>query len=387
MIFNGNGLFIDDYETILADVQQDFRDKFGNSVKTDLDSAMGLLQALIALRESHLQEVIQLLYQSTDPRLAEGVRLDQANSLLGITRLDAAPAQVLGTATGTPSTSIPDGTRVSVGGYIFETSGGPYAIGGGGTIGSVLVVAQEDGEVDVSTLGAWTILDAVSGFDSFDDDSQTVDGRLKETDTELRARAEVERYRRSQANLDAIEAAVSQVEGVTYVRAWHNITTDPTDANGIPYLAINVVVQGGADADIAQAIWDSGPAGHLFYGTDVSEVVVDGPASHTISFDRVDDVGLYVRATLTTSTSEESAPDALEDLVDTLLLAYTAANWDIGTDVLPYRLSGALAGIAGVDAISIETSLNGVDWTTTKRSITIREQAILTEARITFVEN
>lgn len=386
--FGPNGLAINTYDEILAEIQTDYRTAFGVSIATKVDSMAGQLQRLQALRESQIQEVALELWQSLDPRLAEGVPLDVRNSLLGVTRLPAAYAEVLGTFTGDPTTEIPDGFRVQVGDYVFQTANGPYTIGAGGTVSDVEVVAEELGEVDVSVLGAWSLVDALSGVDAFDDDSQPVLGRLEETDAGYRERAEVERYRRASGPLDAIESAVSQVDGVTYVRAYHNITTDPVDSDGIPYHAINVVVVGGLDAEVAAAIWESGPAGHLFYGTDVTETVTSGVHEIEVSFDRVTEIELWVDIVAATSTSEETPPADLEALVRATLLDWTNENWNIGTDVLPHRLVGSLASIAGVDGFTITTSLTGGggSYNGNKRAISLREQAVLTDARITFSE-
>lgn len=389
--FGPSGLTIDTFDVILADVQADFRLAFGSNIATDVNSSAGQAQRLLANREAQVHEQFAALYQSMDPRLAEGVPLVQRNSLLGIEPEAADQAEVLGTATGTAATVIPNGTRLSVGGVEFETIEGPYVIGGGGTVADVRVRAIDDGPVLVSTLGAWTILDTVLGFTSYDDVEQPNPGRLVETNTEYRARAEIERYRRGTGPLAAIEASVSRVSETTYVRAWHNITTDPVDANGIPYLAINVIVDGGEDDDVAAAIWASGPAGHLFYGTDETVLVPDGVGGVvSISFDRVENVRTYVRATLTTSTvgaEEPVAPDDLEGVATAALVAYAAAQWGIGTDVLPHKLVGALASIAGVDGILIETSLDGMAWSSAKRAMTIRERATLAAADVTIVED
>lgn len=380
--FTDAGLEIDDFETILSEIQTEFRTAFGASIATNISSSAGQLQRLLATREAQWQESLLDLYHSLDPRLAEGVMLDRSHSLLGITREAARYATVLGTATGTATTAIANGVRLSVGGYVFAVTNGPYVIGGGGTVTGVELVAEEVGEVDVSLLGAWTIVDNVAGFTSFNDTSQTDLGRLVESNAEYRVRAELERYRRGQGPLAAIEAAVSDIDEVSYVRAWHNITTDPVDSNGIPYHAINVVVEGGTDAEVAAAIWASGPAGHEFFGAE--SVTVE---NNIVSFDRVEEVPMYVRATLTTSTAEDTAPDDLEDLVETLLLAYTAENWGIGTDVVVHKLTGALAGIEGVDAVVCQTSLDGISYATTKRTIAINQRAVLTAARFSFVEN
>ncbi len=385
--FGTNGLVIDDLETILEEVQTDFRVRFGVSIATALQSSAGQLQRLWAQRESNWQETMLQLYQALDPRLAEGTPLDQRNSIVGVSRQAAQFAEVLGTATGTPSTSIPDGHRVSVGGNVFQVADGPYVIGGGGTIGSVKVVAEELGPIDVSVLGAWTLVDTLSGFDSFDDDSQPVAGRLVEIDADYRTRTDVERFARGQGPLVAIEAAVSAVKGVSFVKAFHNITTDPLDGDLIPFLAINVVVRGGLDAEVAQAIWDAGPAGHLFFGTDVSETVVEGVSSHIISFDRVSDITLHIDVVATTTTSEENAPDDLEALVRTRIQNHADVNQGIGTDVYSGRYAGALSDILGVDLFTVTSSFTGSGFIAAKRAIGIRDQGVLIDARITFSED
>lgn len=389
MTFDDNGVVANTYEEILASVQVDYQAQWAD-IETGLSSSAGQLMRIQARREHQLQEKILQVYTQLDARFAEGVHADRAHANIGVTRLPDTPAEVVGTATGTATTVIPNGTRVSVGGFVFATTGGPHTIEAGGTVSDVRVVAEEPGAVDVSALGAWTIVDVVAGFDSFDDDTQPIGGRLVETTPEYRSRAEVARFSRSIGGLNAIEAAVSAVPGVTYVKAWHNVTVDPVDAEGIPLYAINVVVEGGDPAQVALAIWQSGPGGHVFYGTDESEVVVDGPAQHTIGFDRVTEIDMWAKATLVTSTSEEVAPDGLEALVKDLLVAYADANWTMGTDAISHRLEGALSTLSGVDSITVELSLDdgATDpYSTAKRAISIRERAVLTAPRVTVIES
>jgi len=394
IVVDANGITIDTYDDLLDEIQTDFRTAFGASIATRLESVAGQLQRLITMRELQIQEQILALYQQQDPRLAEGVHQDQRYSLIGVRRRIAQYAEVLGTATGTPATSIPDGHRVSVGGYVFQTADGPYVIGGGGTIDNVKVVAEEFGPVDVSALGAWTLVDTLSGFTSFDDDSQPVEGRLLETDAEYRTRRENARYLRTH-QLEGIEAAVREVQGVTYVKASHNLTT-ATDANGIPPHGIHVAVTGGYDDAVAEAIFYSKPAGHLTYGatggSPVSVAVSDDGTTETITFDRLSttDQDIWVEATLTTSTSEEAQLAELSSIATGLLVDYATANWEHGTDVLPSRLDSVLAGLSGVDAVSCEVSLDDAatdPYSTAKRSIGETTKAVLIAARVTITEN
>lgn len=391
---DSSGLTIQTYEEILEDIQEEFRSRISTAIATSLGSMAGQLQRIMALREYQAQERALALYQALDPRLSEGVFQDRQNALLGLERLPNTSAVVSGTATGTSGTVINNGVLLTVGGSQFAVTNGPYTIGAGGTVSGVELTATEFGEVDVATLGAWTIDTPVTGFDSFADDSQSIYGRLVETSTEYRTRAEVERYRRSSQTLRAIEASVSSVEGVTYARAWDNITTEPTDADGIPYGAINVVAEGGTDADVAQAILDAAPAGHDLYGwptpsgSFVSVTIGSGTLSEIVEFNRVTEFDLWIRVSVVTSTSEELAPDDadLEAAIDAALLEYTTANWQIGTDVLPYKLIGAIsaAGIDGIDSITVEhsTTSGSGPWSSAKLPISIRQRAVYSSARL-----
>jgi len=394
--FNSSGVSVETFDEVLDGVQENFRSSISTSIATSLDSSAGQMQRQIATPNQLIQEKIQQMYQAFDPRLAEGVHLDQRNSLLGISRLPAARAEVLGTATFSAAATLTDGFRVSVGGFEFSVIGGPYAILGAGTITDVRLRSSALQPIDVSTLGAWSLVDVLAGFDSFDDTSQPIAGRRVETDTEFRARAEIERFRRASGPLAAIDANVLSVTGVTYARAWHHVDPalgDPDPATGIPLWAINVVVEGGDDAAVAEAIQQSGPAGSLFYGTDVSVVLGTDTFQQTYSFDRVSETDMWIRATLTTSTSEETglAAGDLTSAVQTALAAFATSSWIIGKDALPVEVACAIiaADVPGIDAITIELSTDdgvGDAYSNAKRSISLRQRAVYDDARLTIVE-
>lgn len=77
-------------------------------------------------------------------------------------------------------------------------------------------------------------------------------GRNTETDEELRLRrAEAVTYTASSI-LSSIRAAVSQLSGVIYINAYENDTMNTVDT--LPPKSFEVVVQGGDDTEITQAI-------------------------------------------------------------------------------------------------------------------------------------
>lgn len=365
-------------------------------VRNDVRSVLGNLARAVAESDIAQQETLLQVYNSLS-WYAEGAALERVAALLGVTRRAATSSQVIGAATGTAATALPGGTRLRYNptGSTWALIGG-YVIGGGGTV--EITIESESSDADEVALDPatgfddWTILDSVPGWSdvgTFESTEQPVVGAPLETDAELRARAGVEAFRRAQGPLVAIEALVSAVSGVTFVRAWEN-TDDATDADGIPGRSINVVVEGGAAEDIAQAIRLSRPAGIYLHGTDVIEVVDLGAGrSLTVRFDRVADVALYIRATLTTSTSEVPAPADLETAATKALVDSGNEDAEIGADVLPRRLSASLDALDGFDAVVIELSDDGATWLPAgdKWPISIRQRASFAEGRVTIVED
>lgn len=364
-------------------------------MRLGVQSTLGQIVRVEAEREVMAQEALLAVYNALSIE-AEGPQLDRVVRLLGMTRIPAALSRVVGTATATPGTTIAVGTRLRYDALetVWEVTVGGL-VPGGGTL-SITIEREAAGADEVPLSPAvghndWTILDTVVGWSdvgSFSSTSQPVVGREIETDAALRVRATTEVFKRGQGPIKAIESAILEVEGVTYARVYENRTL-LTNSDGIPGKAINAIVVGGAAADIGAAIFSARPAGAEVYGTDETPSVTDEWGFvHSMPFDRVDSVNVWVRCTITTSTAEDDAPIGVATTVEDLILAQAAASFSIGDDVRPYVLSGAIfaAGLAGIDNVLIELSLDGVAWQTTKLSIGIRAQAAFAAARVTVVE-
>lgn len=389
------GVAIQTYDEILEEivtslgVALSLTDAQTDAVRTSVQSSLGQLARIEAEREARVQEALLAVYDALSFE-AEGTHLDRVVRLLGVTREPAATSRVLGTATGTAATVIPNGTRIQYDGdeSVWTVVDGPYTIGGGGTVTSVAIESEATDDLEPALGTDWTILDAVVGLTSFESTSQPRVGSAVETDASLRSRAATEAFRRGSGPAAAIDAAVSAVDGVTFVRTFENRTL-VTNADGIPAKAVNVVVEGGADADIAEAIFASRPAGAELYGSASASVVDDYGFAHTVGFDRVVDVNMWIRCTLTTSTAEEAAPTGITTTVAELLLEQADALAGVGSDILPWRLASKVdaAGYPGIDNVVVELSLDGSSWSTAKRSVSIRQRAAFSSARITVLED
>lgn len=386
------GLTIETLEDVFAALVARARTAYGDNVNTTLQSVLGNLLRIHAEFEAVDQELLLAVYQAFDPDLAEGVQLDRIAALVGARRRGALPSTItLAQFNGVAATVIANGRRVRLEQTqsVWEVIGGPYIIGGGGTVIGI-VEAQLDGPTTALATGTagWTILDPVAGWVSFQSNADAVPGRLSESNHDFRQRRKTELFRAAVGPLGAIRAAVSAVEGVTSAAVYQNTGLAP-DSNGIPGKAFNVVVDGTTydDDEVRAAIWSRMPPGSEAWGDETGVIVDAEGTGQDVSFDRVELVPVWIRATLTTSTSEEIYPINGDTAIEDAILAYGVTGQPVGRDVIPLRYEGVIttSGVTGIDDANVETSLDGASWSSAKLAIDIRQRAVLDSTRTTVV--
>jgi uncharacterized phage protein gp47/JayE len=180
-------------------------------------------------------------------------------------------------------------------------------------------------------------------------------GRLTETDAAARLRREQLLRAQGNSTVEAVRADVLQVSGVTEAYVFEN-PTNTTDADGIPPKAIEVLVRGGAAADIRKAIWESKPAGIETAGS-VSGTHIDTQGfSHTVKYSTPTQVNVYITVDVT-SNAQFPADGAAQ--IKQALADWGDTNQLIGTDVVHSKLYGPVfevSGIEDVTAIKIGTA-------------------------------
>ena len=221
-------------------------------------------------------------------------------------------------------------------------------LGDGEGFAEVAAQATATGPTVALAFQITTIVTAVSGWQSVTNLADADTGTDVETDAAFRARREALLTVSGKATVDAIRAALLLVDNVSEALVFEN-TTLVTDGNGVPGKAIQCVVLGGADVDVAQAIWDNKPAGIATFGVDISEVIVDSQGtSHTVLADRADPVEIFVNITVVTDGNYPADGDTqvaaqLKALGDTLI---------IGADVIYAQFFGesleTADGVSGV---------------------------------------
>lgn len=232
--------------------------------------------------------------------------------------------------------------------------------------GSVVIESLSVGNASaVQVTGGSSNAELLFSEDAFPGSSGNVIlGRNTETDADFRARRLELLTIGSAGTLESIRAAVRAVDGVEAVFGRDN-KTNSTDSNGLPAKSFEIIAQGGEDAEIARAIFETAPAGILSHrdpgAAGRTEAVVDSEGNNVdINFTRPTEVPIYIAITVLTDPAvfgggsavagEQAVKDAIKAEGDQL---------NIGDDVIALRLESApleLAGVLDVTAFALDTS-------------------------------
>ena len=205
--------------------------------------------------------------------------------------------------------------------------------------------AEDTGPISANS-GTLTVIETtVAGWDSVTNPLDAIVGSDVEEDTDLKIRRIEEIATAGAATPAAIKASLLQVPGVTKAVVFIN-KTDIEDPNGVPPHSVNATVEGGDDQDIADDLFSVVAGGIQTHG-DVTLPVIDPEGfPQDTSFDRPDEVLIYVEFDLTIDSSQW--PGDGEDQVEAAILAY-GNSLDIGDNVIVYpSLLCSVDGIPGI---------------------------------------
>jgi uncharacterized phage protein gp47/JayE len=353
--FDSTGLTVDGYADVVANLETAFQNAFGADIKTSADSVFGQIINLMALSLTEQNELAESVAQSFNPQTASGAALSALVLLNGIQRQESAFSTVsLSCTANTKGTTIPAGSLVSdVSGNQFATDS-QLVLGASATdtVSSTAVVA---GAVSAAASTLTTIVNPVYGWASVTNPAAASEGQSEETDAALRIRRQIVAERSSSVSVSAIFQALTDVSGVTGVKVNQN-TGSTTDADGVPPQHVWCVVEGGADADIAEAIFDHLAAGIGTHGSSsYNHLDSTTSAEYTIYFDRPTDVTIWCTVNLTTDLDYPADGD---DQISDAIIAYFTANFSLGDDIIHSRLYTPINSVDGhtVDSMFIGTA-------------------------------
>lgn len=305
--YDENGITIQNLTEILDERENSLQsdELFGTDYIITGDSAVGNLQYADADRELALQELALYLASQMNVDTAEGVFLDYIAFRSFITRQPASYTTIPVTITGTANLTV-EAFKLVIKDNSTDrlyTNRSSFTIGLSGTVDIIMsctdlgpVTANSGSTYTVSTpvLGVTTALYKVGG--------ETVVGSNVETDAEFRARRELSLDLLATSTKSSIKSAVSEVSGVTNVYVIENDTNATVDT--VPAKAFEVVVMGGDNTEVAQAILSKKPAGIQAYGVITVDVEDEDGDTFNIGFTRPSEVALEMRITIDVESTQ-----------------------------------------------------------------------------------
>lgn len=439
------GLAIKTLTDIRAERQARARAGFGASAPLGPTSVLGNLIDPDSEREAEIWEVLQAIYSSGDRDKATGQSLDAVGALTGTERLDAQSSTVNATYTGTPGTVLLAGRVTSVAvtevRFVTTVDGAPFVLatswaistayvvgnyrtnagniyyciadgtsaGSGGPTGTdpaaditdgtahwrfvgagtgytVIATASEDTGPLIALTGTLVNIEtSFSGWNGVNNVADAVPGRDVEGQDAYRLRQENELPGDSASTFDAIRVRVAEAVGVdsSAVLVFVNNTAS-VNGDGMPPKSVEVLVDGGDDQDITDAVWANVGGGIEPFGNQPGNFVTDVKNGQTypVGWSRPVLKNTYIDIHVTKDPNTFPADGTAQ--IQAALLAYGVALKN-GRDVVARAVLSsvfAVDGVLNVTACNIGLAPSPVTEVTVV--IAARERAVFDSARITI---
>ncbi len=353
-----NGTIVPDTATIKAEVEQEWIDSLGLSEAPDASSAEGrLIDAEVTSRVSVARNNA-LLANQQNPNLADGNFLDAHLALIGSSRDGAEQSTVECDLTGVAGTLIPAGQYVEDDNRILWISASAVTLDGLGQA-SVTFRSVDYGPVTADIGEITKIVSGVLGWETVNNPDDAVPGKLEQSDVSARIQRKRELGANSKSNAYSILAAINALEGVAGVRFRENTadTLQVIDNVSLGLHSTWVCVDGGVDAEIAEAYVTSRTGGAGFNGAE--SIVYTEPSSEqpiTVLFDRPTDKPLICRITARITTGTSGVSD-----IKTAAVKYANGEIDnelgfyLGEDSSPFEVAaGVNSELPGVFVLKCE---------------------------------
>lgn len=252
---------------------------------------------------------------------------------------------------------------------------------------------EEYGIVTLPDGIASKMINNIAGFDAVTNLLTPTYGNLEETDIELRQSYIAKSALRSNTMIDSITAELlNNVAEVESASGYEN-ETDETDERGLPPHSIEIIVDGGDETEIAQAILNKKAGGIQTYG--ITTVNISGVYGDTIpiSFNRPEYLYTWLKVVLHGDASNLPANYsalAINSLTEDGAMMTSGSN--LLTQLLNDGIYGAVSGITYIDIYCAysndsEFTPDSDDYELGNVIVTSRQKILIDDERIevTFI--
>lgn len=249
-------------------------------------------------------------------------------------------------------------------------------------------LTEEYGRITMPNGIVTKMVDNISGFDGVVNYLEPIYGRLQESDIELRQSYLAKSAIRSNTMIDSIVAELlNNVTGVESASGYEN-DTDETNDMGMPPHSIEIVVEGGDNNQIAEAILKRKAGGIYTYGSTKVDVAGRYGESIPIRFNRPDYLYTWMKVILHGDVGK--IPANYMTLVTDSVCEY-GNKLAAGSSLLIQQLhEGIYESVAGITYVEIETAYSSDkshipvsgEYKAQNVIVTSRQKILIDDARI-----
>lgn len=383
---DANGLTIKSYTEIRDELEQAFKNIYGNDIILDQNSPDGQLINIFTQASTDYRELIKRVYNSFDPDSAIGIVLDNRCAINNITRkagtYTIVPIDVTVNKTVTLKGLDADYNNPQGSGFTVQDNvGNQYILIDSITIPSgthtLNFRAQKMGGITSVSGSINTMTTVVLGVTSVINNSAPIEvGEEEESDAELRLRRQRSVAINARSTVESLQSNLLALDGVTNVAVHENDTNNWVKT--IPPHSIWVIVQGGSEEDIARVLYERKDAGCGMKG-DISYQVNNDFIAY---FDRPNVIDLYIKFNIkkdnpSIAIDEESIKEYIENN-----LKYKIAQTAYTTPIieLAQKAVDEMGGEAYV--LDLYISMDGTNWTDYIETPTLKDVWGISKIRI-----
>lgn len=383
--FDQNGLQTLTQNEIVENLTKSFQDIYGEDINVDSNSPDGQIINIFAQMLEDYYETLNQIYISFDPDQAIGTVLDQRCAINGIQRKAGTYTYVMINVVADRNLTLQglDQNAVEDAYTISDNEGNQFALANTTAIGigttSLRFRAVNIGNIEVLPNTITTPVTVILGVTSVNNPSGANEqGTNEETDAELRERRKRSVSIANQGYTDGLLAALENIPDVTKASVYQN-RTSTTDADGIPGHSIWVVVQGGSDEEIGQAMDFKVAGGVGMKGAQSVNVTQADGSVATYNFDRPTAQPLYVLLDITPLAGQTIVYDELKSSIVS------------GLSFEPYETVDSSAIICYIKsiqdnvALTCQVSTDGTTWETVVTPTTKDKYFEISAENITIV--
>lgn len=345
------GVIVPDTADVQTDVENEYKSNFGADMDMSASSPQGRLIEMETLSRVGVIGFCALVANQINIDYATGQYLDAIGAFYGVERKGATQTRVLATVTGVAGTIIPAGSMAkTTAGDIFYLENQTTISNGGSS--TAYFLSQKYGAIPCATGTLTKIVSQTVGWETINNSAASIIGSDMESDEDYRKRIKSARYTGTSL-VESIKSRLKIVENVKSSFAYDNGESSSIIYDGITIAAhsLLVVVDGGADADVAKAIFETKSAGcgyTAISGQSVTVAVPDGAYGvlYNVIFNRPEvlemDVEIDVKANEYEGTDLEG--DVKQAVLDWSAGKVSSVNGlDIGQDVSPFEIAAAVS--------------------------------------------